>query len=152
MPAHHLRLMLKALALPKTAVVASPKFNLSPEATMSRLLQILALCALFFSTTLTTACGGDEDAKKGKKAKKAKKNKKAKNVKKAKKAKTAKKAKKGKKAGKKGKKAGKMGKKAKAGGADKSTAPKCKIKGLKSCQKDTDCLEACVDNCCRTSL
>ena len=32
---------------------------------MSRLFQILALCALFFTTTLTTACGGDEDASRG---------------------------------------------------------------------------------------
>ena len=133
---------------------------------MSRLLQILALCALFMSTSQTTACGGDEDAKKDKKAKKAKKNKKAKNVKKAKKAKNAKKAKKaGKKAGKmgkkakKGKKAGKMGKKAKAGGAQKSTAPKCADPRQKSCRTTADCAEPsgennydCEQNCCRSHL
>jgi hypothetical protein len=39
---------------------------------------MLSLCALFFTTTLTTACGGDEDAKKTKTVKKAKNAKKAK--------------------------------------------------------------------------
>jgi hypothetical protein len=82
---------------------------------MSRLFQILTLCALFFTTTLTTACGGDEDAKKAK--------------------------------------AGKMAK------AGKSTAPKCQIKGLKSCQKASDCFPtpeedyfACEQSCCKSTL
>ena len=118
---------------------------------MSRLFQILALCALFFTTTLTTGCGGDEDAKKTNTAKKAKKNKKAKK---------AKAGKRGKKAGKMGKKAGKMGKKAgKKAKAGKSTAPKCQIKGLKSCQKASDCFPtpeedyfACEQSCCKSTL
>jgi hypothetical protein len=119
---------------------------------MSRLFQVLALCVLFFTTTLTTACGGDEDAKKTTKVKKAKK---------AKRAKRAKAGKRGKKAGKAGKagkaKKGKKGKKGKK--AQKSTAPKCQIKGLKSCRKDSDCFPtpeedfyACEESCCKTTL